>query len=278
MKIYDYIKTASRPRIYEPGTAFMWDDEHISKQLLAVHLNPDIDLASRKPATILSTIDWVEKNFLKPGSSILDMGCGPGLYAEHFAARGYDVTGVDVSANSIEYAKGSALKNGFDIRYSNQNYLDLDARQEFDFIFMVFTDFSVLVPQQRKKVLDNIYTALKPGGLFCFDFLNDSFPIAEVGTREWDICDGGFWKKEPYLVLNEKLYYPEENVCLSQHVVADTSGAIDLYRFWTHAFNRNRIRDIISSYNFSTCSFHENILSDCEFYNASEISFCVAGK
>ena len=55
MKLYDYIRSASIPPVYTPGTATMWDDEHISQQLLAVHLNPDIDLASRKPATILST-------------------------------------------------------------------------------------------------------------------------------------------------------------------------------------------------------------------------------
>ncbi len=37
-----------KPELYTQGTSFMWTDEHISKQLLDVHLNVDTDLASRK--------------------------------------------------------------------------------------------------------------------------------------------------------------------------------------------------------------------------------------
>jgi hypothetical protein len=59
MKIQEYITSATRPSVYTPGSAAMWSDEHISRQLLEVHLNPDIDLASRKPETIDATIDWI---------------------------------------------------------------------------------------------------------------------------------------------------------------------------------------------------------------------------
>ncbi|MDA3789313.1 MAG: hypothetical protein PF503_12600 [Desulfobacula sp.] len=37
----------------------MWVDEYISKHLLETHLNPDIELASRKGTTINSTLDWI---------------------------------------------------------------------------------------------------------------------------------------------------------------------------------------------------------------------------
>lgn len=193
MKINDYIRSASRPPVYTPGTASMWDDEYISKQLLAVHLNPDLDLASRKPATITSTIEWLEKAFARPDSTILDLGCGPGLYTEQLAERGHSVTGVDISTNSIQYAQESAQKKGLNIIYRNQDYLDLDERETFDLILMIFTDFCVLVPETRQKVLSNIYRALKPGGIFCFDFLNGSFPITATENREWEIRKGGIW-------------------------------------------------------------------------------------
>ena len=48
MNITNIIPKIEKPKIYEKGTAFMWTDKHISKQLLNVHLNPDIDLASRR--------------------------------------------------------------------------------------------------------------------------------------------------------------------------------------------------------------------------------------
>lgn len=274
----NYIKSASRPPVYTPGSATMWDDEYISKQLLAVHLNPDIDLASRKPATILFTIDWLEKVFLQSGSAILDMGCGPGLYTEPLATRGHRLTGVDISTNSIRYAKESAKQKELDITYRNQDYVDLDDNEAFDLILMIFTDFGVLVPETRKKVLSNIYKALKPGGVFCFDFLNNSYPLAETGNREWEICNGGFWKREHHLILQEKHYYPEQNVCLNQHVVTDGKRETKIYRFWTHAFDHEQVNTLIKVHGFTECKFYENILPDSEFYSSSEISFCFAAK
>ncbi|WP_051309384.1 class I SAM-dependent methyltransferase [Desulfogranum japonicum] len=278
MKLNDYITFASRPSVYAPGTSTMWDDEYISKQLLAVHLNPDIDLASRKPSTIISTLQWLEKIVLKAGSAILDLGCGPGLYTEYLAEQGYNVTGVDISAHSIGYAQESAQKKGLGITYRTMDYLDLKDRDAFDLILMIFTDFGVLVPKAREKVLANIYRALKPGGVFCFDFLNDSFPIAEEGNREWEICNGDFWKKGPYLLLQEKQFYPEQNVCLSQHIVVEDNGETSIYRFWTHAFKHHHIRELVEKHGFTGCDFHENILPNCQFYSSDDISFCLAVK
>ena len=44
----ELLKYAMRPDLYEKGSAVMWTDPYISKQLLQIHLNPDMDLASRK--------------------------------------------------------------------------------------------------------------------------------------------------------------------------------------------------------------------------------------
>lgn len=278
MKLNEYLHSASLPPVYTPGTATMWDDEHISKQLLAVHLNPDIDLASRKPATILSTIEWLEQAVPGPGAAILDMGCGPGLYAEHLAKRGYHVTGMDISANSIRHARGAAQKSGLDITYRNQDYRAMGDTEAFDLILMIFTDFGVLVPEDREKVLSNVYRALKPGGVFCFDFLNDSYPLDDVGCREWEICPSGFWKEGPYLVLQEKHYYREEHVCLSQYIVTGDDAETSIYRFWTHAFSHDQVRELLDVQGFAGCGFYRDIIPGCAFYSSENISFCLASK
>ena len=62
LNLADIISKIEKPKIYEKGTAFMWTDEHISKQLLNVHLNPDIDLGSRKKSTIEKTANWILDN------------------------------------------------------------------------------------------------------------------------------------------------------------------------------------------------------------------------
>lgn len=76
------------------------------------------------------------------------MGCGPGLYTEKLAEQGHDVTGIDFSTNSIQYAKQNSIKKGLDIKYYHQNYLELDLPLEsYDLVYMVFTDFAVLLPE-----------------------------------------------------------------------------------------------------------------------------------
>ena len=112
----------------------MWTDKHISKQLLDVHLNTDVDLGSRKIKTINSTVTWILKTSKKKKLNILDLGCGPGLYSEKLAQKGHNVTGVDFSANSIAYAKEEAKKKKLDIIYLKENYLNLDL-EENSFVY-----------------------------------------------------------------------------------------------------------------------------------------------
>ncbi|WP_163337564.1 class I SAM-dependent methyltransferase [Desulfopila sp. IMCC35008] len=278
MKLSDYIKTATRPEVYTPGTATMWDDDHISRQLLAVHLNPELDLASRTPAAIELTIKWVLEQVPGSGMNILDMGCGPGLYTERLARKGHRVTGMDISANSIKYARESAAKNGLDIRYINQDYQELAEQEQFDLILMIFTDFGVLPPEMRSQVLGNIYKALKPGGIFIFDVLNNRYPLAETGPREWEVSPGGFWKPTPHLVLQEKHHYPDQQVTLSQHIVADEEGEVEIYRFWTHAFDHGRISNILADAGFGDVACCDNILPDTTFCLSNHITFCMAVK
>ena len=99
----------ARPAPFAPGEEHFWDDPHISAQMLAAHLDPDTDAASRRPETIEHTVDWIVATLeLAPGMRVLDLGCGPGLYATRLARYGLRVTGVDCSRRSIGYAQRSA--------------------------------------------------------------------------------------------------------------------------------------------------------------------------
>ncbi|GGL05715.1 bifunctional 2-polyprenyl-6-hydroxyphenol methylase/3-demethylubiquinol 3-O-methyltransferase UbiG [Streptomyces flaveus] len=48
---------------------------------------------------------------------VVDLGCGGGLVAENLAARGYRVTGIDLSAGTVAAARRHAAASGVDVTY-----------------------------------------------------------------------------------------------------------------------------------------------------------------
>lgn len=279
MKIKEIIEFAEKPELYEKGTAVMWTDPHISKQLLEVHLNPEIDLATRKYSTVQRTAEWVLKRAKKEQMNILDLGCGPGIYTEIFAKNGHYVTGVDFSKNSINYASGEAKKKGLDISYLNQNYLELEVPENhYDLVTLIFTDLGVLSPDERDRLIQNIKKALKPGGLFIFDLLNDKNLESKVSPKHWEIQEKGFWKDTPYLALSESILYKEEKVILSQHTVLDEFDEVKIYRFWTHFFAQKDIKTMLQKHDFTQMTFHENVLPESDNWNGDNVTFTVTIK
>jgi len=253
----------------------MWTDPYISEQLLETHLNPDTDLASRKPETINRTIDWILSNTADHKMEILDLGCGPGLYSEILAGKGHDVTAIDFSENSIEFAKKEAARKNLEISYKRGNYLEIDlGAKQFDLVLLIFTDFGPLLPDERIQLLQMIRKVLKPGGIFIFDVLNEKNFEKKLSPRDWEVSGGGFWRKNPYIALSESFLYKKEKVILYQHVIIDEQGKIDTYRFWNHFFSPQDIEEILLSNGFSKISFYENVIPSSDLYNAEEVTFC----
>lgn len=279
MKIQKIIEQSSRPQLHEKGTAIMWTDPHISKYLLETHLNPEIDLASRKPETINKTVDWILSQCKGQSLNILDLGCGPGLYSEIYASRGHSVTGLDFSSNSIEYAQNQASSKNLDIEYIEGNYLDLQlAEEQFDLVTLIFTDFGPLLPNERKELLAGIKKVLKPGGKFILDILTDRNIESKLSPKTWDVADHGFWKDKPYVALSESFLYPEEKVILYQHIVINEQDEIDTYRFWNHFFSDEDLGIILSNNGFENVEFHHNIIPATDFYSGDDVTFCTAVK
>lgn len=204
------LELQQKPVPFSPGEPLFWDDPHISAQMLGFHLNPDIDAASRRPETIAGSIKWlIEMLALKAGDSVLDLGCGPGLYASRFARAGLQVTGVDYSHRSIEYATRYANENNLNITYRYQNYLELKDDNQYDAALLIYGDFCPLSSEQRATLLHNIYRALKPGGKFVLDVTTREYRRKHGNKNRWYAAESGFWKPDPHLVLEEGFDYSE---------------------------------------------------------------------
>ena len=156
-----------KPPLYKKSEGAFWNDEYISKQMLKAHLDPKFEGASRKLDFIERSVTWI-KELVDPicYPTLLDIGCGPGIYAERFCRQGCQVTGIDFSERPVNYAGSSVLKKGLDITYLYQNYLDMDLHKVFDFATMIYCDYGALSTSDRKKLMGKVYQHLKPGNPF----------------------------------------------------------------------------------------------------------------
>lgn len=278
MNLNKLLEASKKPNIYTPGTSVMWTDDHISKQLLDVHLNPDLDLASRRKSTIETTVEWI-KNVVKGDAlEILDLGCGPGLYCKRLAENGHKVTGIDFSKNSIEYAKRENLSDNLDISYRNGNYLELSDEGKYDLVILVFTDLGVLHPNDRGLLLTKIYKALKPGGTFIFDVLRDKDLSDKVAAKSWEVNEGGFWCNFLHLALSNSYLYEEEKVILFQHLLQTEGNDLTIYRFWTHFFSHYDLDLMLDTHQFKDRKYFENIIPSNDMWSGDNVTFCVAKK
>lgn len=239
------------PEPFTPGEELFWNDPHISSQMLAAHLNPEIDAASRRTDTINQTVNWLIKTLaLEAGASVLDLGCGPGLYTSRLAQAGMKVTGVDYSHRSIEFASNYAAQNGLSISYRFQNYLNLDLDEQFDAVLLIYGDFCPLNPDQRATLLRNISRVLKPSGKFVLDVSTRVCRKKHGNKNGWTVCESGFWKPTPHLLLEEGFDYPEQNIWLDQSIIVEADGKVSIYRNWFQDYSPATIREELEQNGF----------------------------
>lgn len=104
------------------------------------------------------------------GAAILDLGCGSGRHARSLAARGFDVTGIDLSAGSLARAKQYSTPA---VRFIEQDMRSPFGDDAFNFVFSLFTSFGYFEDRaDHLKVVQNIARSLRDGGTVMLDYLN----------------------------------------------------------------------------------------------------------
>ena len=229
----------TRPQPFQYYTAEeLWTDEHSSKKMLDYHLDENINASSRNKKFIENSFNWIVADFgIDNTSSICDFGCGPGLYATRFAEKGVNVTAIDFSKRSIDYAKNIAKEKGFEIDYVNQNYLLYETEKRFDLITMIMCDYCALSPEQREKLLYKFHKFLKPNG----SILLDVYTLEAYNRRkEQSVCEvnslNGFWSPDKYYGFLNIFKYEEQKVVLDKYTIVEEKRNRVVYN-WLQYFN-----------------------------------------
>jgi SAM-dependent methyltransferase len=138
---------------------------------------------SQMAASPLAKADvaFCDESFQTPGR-LLDLGCGTGRLCRHFAAKGYECVGVDLSDEMLAVAKdevcGLSGEASHRITLVTANFVEPLTLPDasFDYAACLFSTLGMVRgAENRVKVLENVFRLLKPGGKFVLHVHNRRF-------------------------------------------------------------------------------------------------------
>ena len=203
----------------------------------------------------LGECDFIEKEIGRDKSRlILDIGCGTGRHTIELTARGYRVTGIDLSESQLARAREKAAERKLAIEVMRGDARALPFADRFDLAIMLCEGGFPLMEtdEMNFEILKSAARALKSGGKFIFTTLNGLFPLYHSVERfcAADAPDGATYHSNSFdlmtfrdhnitefvdddgnkktLTCNERYYVPSEITWLLKSlgfVTVDICGA-----------------------------------------------------
>jgi len=117
---------------------------------------------------------------------LLDLATGTGSMAIELAARGYDVTGVDLSEPMLEQARGKAQEAALEISFLQGDAAELSLPPaSFDAVVCLYDSLNyILDPKRLRRAFEGVAVSLVPGGPFVFDLNTICSFEQELFTQE----------------------------------------------------------------------------------------------
>ncbi|WP_340028597.1 methyltransferase domain-containing protein [Paenibacillus sp. FSL H7-0940] len=246
------LEIAKMPEPFEEGTAQIWLDSDRADFVLKAHFDENIPGGSRESSFIDETVDFISEIVpLAKLKKVIDLGCGPGLYSQKLASKGYEVVGVDFNKKSIEYAANEAKKKDLSIDYRIEDITNIEIENEFDVALLIYQIYSVFSPENRKKILSNVHRGLKSGGLVLLDVLSETSYEKFEQNFIWGLTrkDNPFSDRK-HLSLYASMKYPD-NVTLSKNVLVFGDGEIVNYNYWNQHFTVESLEKEVNDAGFT---------------------------
>jgi ubiquinone/menaquinone biosynthesis C-methylase UbiE len=259
MKLIDLVERSLLPQPWGEADNIPWNDPAFSERMLAEHLTQDHDAASRRFEIIDQQVTWIHNDLLSHcPCKILDLGCGPGLYANRLSRLGHSVTGIDFSPASLRYARQQAEKAGLRCSYIESDLRSLEYGADYDFVMLIFGEFNVFKPADAGLILEKITRALKPGGMLLlepqdFGAVQRAYQLAPI----WRTSRQGLFSEKPHLYLQENFWDDRTRTVTSRYWVVDAeTAAVDRYAQTTQAYTDGELEALLHAHGFSQVAFY----------------------
>jgi len=236
-----------------------WNDPPFSERILREHLSQDHDLASRRQQTIEEQIQWLKTHCLVGSeASILDLGCGPGLYSTLLADGGHRYFGIDFSPASIDYAgrKFGAPGRTFVLG----DVTETEYGGPYDLAMMLYGEINVFPPAKTQRILSKAYASLVSGGILVLEVqrVETVQGVGESPDTRTE-AEGGVFSDSPYVCLTENNWYEAEAVAQQVFTVrAENEADSMVYKSTTKAWAEAELKALLKEVGFTGVTVHDD--------------------
>ncbi len=264
MKLTDLHHRDKNPRPWAEGEKIPWNDPDFSRRMLREHLSQKHDAASRRTAKINRQAAWIHTHILsgKP-ARILDLGCGPGLYASKLAAFGHTCHGIDFSPASIEYALQHASAN---CTYSLADLRQAGFGTGFDLAMFIYGEFNVFRPEDACRILQKAWAALQPGGKLLLEVTSFE-AVYELGNQPatWYSAENELFAEACHLCLMESFWDEDQSAAIERYYIVDAATAqVTRYSSTTQAYTAERFQAMLGEAGFGSITFYPSLVGKAD--------------
>ena len=259
MKLSELIHREMEPQPWAEGEKIPWNEPEFSRRMLKEHLSQRHDAASRRTPTLKKHVDWIH-NFVLGGrpSRILDLGCGPGLYAARLSALGHICRGIDFGPASIEYAVEHAPEN---CSYTLGDIRTTDYGSGYDLVMLIFGEFNVFRPEDAKLILKKACAALRSGGKILLE-VSTFDAVYEMGNQPatWYCAENELFADVPHLCLMESFWDEERSVTTERYYIVDVATSeVTRYASSTQAYEDDELIEMFVGAGFQAPEIYASL-------------------
>ncbi len=209
---------------------------------------------------------------IKPkGKAVLDLCCGPGWYSIDLVRKGFKVTGVDRTKFLLDKAKARAQKAKAKVEWVQMDMRDFIRPETYDIVLSMFTSFGYFDNKHEDMaVLSNIYTSLKPGGVFLMELMGKETLARIFQPTRADILPDGTKVISHCEIFDEWTRVGNEWIIIK-------NGRAKSYTFHHTIYSGQELRDRLEQTGFMSVKLYGNLAGD-EYGLNSERLIVVGNK
>lgn len=154
----------------------------------------DIAFSDRDYDKEAEFINWLYENFspLRYKESpqernFIELGCGPARHSIAMSKLGWNATGLDLSAEMLEYARELAKQNQANLKLIKANMIDFETEEKYS-VAACFTESitHILNNDDMLKHLESVARQLKRGGLYIIENAHPRFFFPPDEANVWE--------------------------------------------------------------------------------------------